>query len=166
MAVWPDQIEIKLESTKQSTFVLRCRDAVRSWVNNEWKTAQIDRNTFLTRYALFYINFGPDKSTVIIGPRYCDSTTHVFRESELIHTPRVVQVKGNAASNFFVDQPTDEELTALLVLANRNFFAGTTLSVRSVSKEQKFYIDSLKFNERFPNVVMDPTIDPYTYNII
>lgn len=155
---YPTVIEVKLEHSAQTTFVGRCTDAVRSVLRNRWET---NINMDKLEKCVHGLHVLPrENNAVRIGPRDYITKIIVISESEISETNPTVIRAGQTPLE--LRRPTDEDLTAALILANRSFFRGTPVHVYETSPEQKIYIDAMSYSDKYPNVVFDP--DPHDPN--
>lgn len=162
LELFPDSLVIELEVTAQSTFVLRCRDSIRSLLHNEWETI-IDVSLLVKHLPSFFVmEDGADCAR--LGPRD-KITRHIkAKESEII-APHATTLRDRPF--FKLESPTDEQLTAALILANATFFQQIPVLVTGVSPQQKVYIDTCQYSERYPNVVFDPdTANQFNYTLL
>lgn len=148
---FPTVIEVDLVDTAQSTFCGRCTDAVRSVLNNQWPT-DIDLERLREIAPGLYV-VPKDASKARVGPRDFIEKIKVITESEFYEThPQVIRTGRTVLE---LTGPTDEEITAALILANRNFFRGTPVHLYEISNDQKLYIDTMQYAAKYPNVVFD-----------
>jgi len=151
---FPDPVIVRLSASKPSTFCLRCRDAIRSYINNFWEST-INRERLEQILDDFFVDVveepSGDAAEVRVGPRIA-YTKKIYVDEEL---PPAVLLGTSSRVALESKSPTDEELTALMVLANVTFFNNIPVLVKDVSSEQQAYIETGEYLNRFPNVVFD-----------
>lgn len=146
----PNGIEFKPLGLALATAEARVRDAMRSLVVNRWKT-NIDIELLVGWMPEIVVKLNDDK--IYVG-HPSPQMIEVFYDT-LPGNPTPQLAAATSRGTKTLDNPTSEELAAVMALANRGFFSDQPIVLRDLAPPLVTYINSSNYLTRFPNIIID-----------